>query len=63
MPPKQAIRGRAQEKGYARQAVEELTSSDNRQVLTAVGLFVVSKRNSSGRGQLQQHDEAKRPNG
>ncbi|KAF2432369.1 hypothetical protein EJ08DRAFT_695480 [Tothia fuscella] len=44
MPPKQqAIRGRSnatQEKGMARKVVEEITSPDNRQVITAVGLFV-----------------------
>lgn len=39
MPPK----GRTvQEKNFAQTVVGELTSADNRQVLTAVGLFVVS---------------------
>ncbi|RDI88759.1 hypothetical protein Vi05172_g1423 [Venturia inaequalis] len=35
------IKGRAmQEKNFAQTVVGELTSADNRQVLTAVGLFV-----------------------
>lgn len=39
MPPK----GRTlQEKNFAQTVAAELTSADNRQVLTAVGLFVVS---------------------
>jgi hypothetical protein len=50
MPPKQiGNRGgrTVQEKGFARKAVEELTSVENRQVITAVGLFAVRLLNTS----------------
>lgn len=45
MPPKQ-IRGNAvgrpqQRGGYARQVIDELTSPENRSVVTAVGFFAV----------------------
>lgn len=45
------IKGRAmQEKNFAQTVVGELTSADNRQVLTAVGLFVVSSWDSLWEG-------------
>jgi len=49
MAPKQQVirNGRislVEEKGYARQVVDEIASSENRQVITAVGLFVVSNQ-------------------
>ncbi|KIV99763.1 uncharacterized protein PV09_08569 [Verruconis gallopava] len=44
MPPKGQIAGRGsrapQPKSFARTAYEELTSAENRQVLTALGVFV-----------------------
>lgn len=47
MPPKRAIGGTAvgrpaqQREGYARQVINELTSTENRSVVTAVAFFAV----------------------
>ncbi|TID25001.1 hypothetical protein E2P81_ATG04105 [Venturia nashicola] len=57
MPPK----GRTlQEKNFAQTVVGELTSADNRQVLTAVGLFVGEVEGWDGRIVEQEEEDGER---